>query len=112
MGFKKNGDLSLDAATKLQYNMKPDYFNINVSNQLSPAWVLASKRLTSGQGFPVDATTKILNFAHFTVNTNQFFITPILFIGLNATGGIIDSIIDVGSGLQIKLADTILLLFF
>jgi hypothetical protein len=30
--LKTNGDLSLDAATKLlQYNLNPDHFNINVS---------------------------------------------------------------------------------
>ncbi len=34
VGLKTNGGLSLDATTKLlQYNLNPDYFNINVSNQ-------------------------------------------------------------------------------
>ena len=37
VGVKANNGLSIDAGTKLlQYNLNPDYYNINGSNHLSP----------------------------------------------------------------------------
>ncbi len=99
MGLKTNSGLSIDVANKLlQLNLNPDYYNINVSNQLSPVFEL--KGVTSGQCLSIDATTKILKFS---VNSNQFFINPTLLMRLNANVGIetINSI-----GLSMKLADS------
>ncbi len=56
--LKTNGCLSLDAATKLlQYNLNPDYFNINVSNQLSPVFEL--KGIQASNGLSVDKITNL-----------------------------------------------------
>ena len=85
----------------MQYNLNPDYFNINVSNQLSPVFEL--KGVTAGQGLSVDATIKLLKMS---TSINQFFVNPNLAIRLNANGGIVDNIAGNGNGLQIKLADT------
>jgi hypothetical protein len=49
VGLKSNSGLSIDPTTKLlQLNSNPDYYNVNVSNQLSPVFEL--KGVTSGQG--------------------------------------------------------------
>ena len=38
-GLKTNNGLSIDSVTKLlDYNLNADYFNVNVSNQLSPVF--------------------------------------------------------------------------
>jgi hypothetical protein len=71
------------------------YFNINVSYQLSPVFEL--KGVTRAQGLSVDATTKWWN-----ITTAQFDINPTLNIRLNTNGGIIDNLVGVGNGLQIK----------
>ncbi len=98
-GNKTNSGLSIDAETKLlKLNLNPDYYNINVSNQLSP--VLELKGVSSGQGLSEDATTKM---SRFSVNSNQNFINPTLLIRSNANGGI--ETINT-TELSIKLADT------
>ena len=58
-GVKINNGLSIDSTTKLlQYNLNPDYYNINVSNQLSP--VLEFKGVKLNNGLSIDSTTKLL----------------------------------------------------
>ncbi len=85
-------------AKLLQLNLNPDYYNINVSNQLSPVFEL--KGVTSGQGLSLDAATKMLRFS---VNSNQFFRNPTLLLRLNPNG-VIETLNSIG--LSIKLADT------
>jgi hypothetical protein len=101
-GVKNDNGLSIDSTTELlQYNINPDYFNINASNQLSPVFEL--KGVTSASGLSIDTTTKLLKF---TPNSNQFWTNQHLLIRFNANGGIVDNITGIGNGLQIKLADT------
>ena len=58
-GVKNNNGLSIDSTTELlQYNIDPDYFNINASNQLSP--VLEFKGIKTNNFLKIDATTKLL----------------------------------------------------
>jgi hypothetical protein len=79
-GVKTSNGLSIDATTKLlQYNIDPDYFNINASNQLSP--VLELKGVKSNEGLSIDATTKLLQYNidpdYFDINaSNQ--LSPVL----------------------------------
>jgi len=66
--LKTSSGLSVDTTTKLlQYNLNPDYFNINASNQLSPVFEL--KGIKSSNFLKVDATTKLLEL---TYNSNHF----------------------------------------
>ncbi len=62
-GVENNNGLSIDSTTELlQYNLNPDCFDINASDQLSPVFELKGVPSSNGNGFKlsVDATTKLL----------------------------------------------------
>ena len=90
--------LSIDSVTKLlDYNLNADYFNVNVSNQLSP--VLEFKGIKSNNGLSIDSTTKLLEFKYDSSNltldaSNRF--------KLNLGYSLFSSV----NGVDIKLSDT------
>ena len=68
VGLKTGNGLSIDATTKLlQYNLNPNYFDINGNNQLSP--VLELKGVKLGSGLSIDTTSKLLQY---NLNPNYF----------------------------------------
>jgi hypothetical protein len=84
----------------LNYNLNPDYFNINASNQLSPVFEL--KGLNSiNNPIKINTTTKLLEFGY---NTSVFWIdsSSRLRIRYITDGGFVEN----SGGMGIKLADT------
>jgi hypothetical protein len=70
-GINANNGLSIDSVTKLlNYNLNPDYFNINATNQLSPVFEFKGLKTTSNP-LKIDTTTKLLEFGY---NTSVFWI--------------------------------------